>query len=252
MKPTAKISNSTNELLGLCALLFFACILLLLNLNDYALRIYDEARRAVNAFEMWDSKRWLVTTYEYKPDMWGTKPPLLIWCQALMIEMLGPTKLAVRLPSALAGLATVSLLFVFSYKKIGRWPAGLLASFALLTASGYLKTKHSVRSGDFDALLVCWCAYYLIAFFCYIETGRMRSLIRYRLWSAACCVDQKRGWFAVSTRSFAISHYTVKALGAPGESSLLHQYASMFVRGSKVLPSKRTGESWFSTSSLAK
>lgn len=162
--------------------LFFLLLLigfyfpLFVHLDSFALRIYDEARRAVNAFEMWQTGNLLVTTYEFEPEMWGTKPPLLIWCQALMIELLGPTVLAVRLPSALAGLATAILLFGFAYRKLGGWPAGLLASFALLTANAYLKSSHSARTGDFDALLVLFCTGYLLAFFLYLESKQARYL----------------------------------------------------------------------------
>lgn len=162
--------------------LFFLLLLvgfyfpLFVHLDSFSLRIYDEARRAVNAFEMWQTGDLLVTTYEFEPEMWGTKPPLLIWCQALMIELLGPTVLAIRLPSALAGLATALLLFGFAYRKLGGWPAGLTASFALLTANAYLKSSHSVRTGDFDALLVLFCTAYLLAFFLYLESKQTRYL----------------------------------------------------------------------------
>lgn len=121
------------------ALLFISFLFpLFLHLDSFSLRIYDEARRAVNSFEMWQSGNWLVTTYEFKPDMWGTKPPFLIWCQASCMQILGPTALAVRLPSAIAGLATVVLLFVFAFRKLGGWPAGLVSSFTLLTSYGFL------------------------------------------------------------------------------------------------------------------
>lgn len=149
---------------------------LFLHLDSFSLRIYDEARRAVNAFEMWQSGNWLVTTFQFKPEMWGTKPPLLIWCQSALMQILGPTVLAVRLPSALAGLATAILLFLFAFRKLGGWPAGILASLSLLTANAFLKSSHSARTGDFDAMLVFFCTVYLLAFFTYLENKRARYL----------------------------------------------------------------------------
>lgn len=171
-------SNSRPQLTPLFFLLLLIGFYfpLFAHLDSFSLRIYDEARRAVNAFEMWQSGNFLVTTYEFKPEMWGTKPPLLIWCQSTMMRIFGPTVLAVRLPSALAGLATAILLFWFAFRKLGGWPAGLIASFALLTANAFLKSSHSARTGDFDGLLVLFCTSYLLAFFLYLENKQTRYL----------------------------------------------------------------------------
>lgn len=54
---------------------------LFLHLDSHALQIYDEARRGVNAMEMYLHGFGLVSRYEGQADMWGIKPPLLIWIQ---------------------------------------------------------------------------------------------------------------------------------------------------------------------------
>lgn len=150
---------------------------LFLHLDHMSLRLWDEARRGVNAFEMAQSGNLLVTTYEGKPEMWGTKPPFQIWLQAGLMKLLGYGELALRLPSALAGLATVVLLILFSWRILNKTLAGFLAGLVLLTTPGYVGA-HVARSGDFDAMLTLWETVYLLAFFtfiCQTDTRKRRK-----------------------------------------------------------------------------
>ena len=147
------------------ALFAVACYFpLFLHLDHMSVRLWDEARRAVNAFEMAQNGNLLVTHYEGAPEMWGTKPPLLIWCQAFFMKTIGYNEVALRLPSALAALAAVVLLVLFSWKVLKRPLAGFLAGLVLLTTQGYAGA-HVARSGDFDSLLTLWETGYLLAFF---------------------------------------------------------------------------------------
>lgn len=93
---------------------------LFLRLDFIGLELWDEARRGVNALEMLINGNWLVTHYDGQPEMWGTKPPFLIWCQVLCMKSLGINELAIRLPSALAALATVVVLILFSHRRCGK------------------------------------------------------------------------------------------------------------------------------------
>lgn len=147
------------------ALFAVACYFpLFLHLDHMSVRLWDEARRAVNAFEMTQNGNLLVTHYDGAPEMWGTKPPLLIWCQAFFMKLIGHNEIALRLPSALAALATIVLLVLFSWKVLKRPLAGFLAGLVLLTTKGYIGA-HVARSGDFDSLLTLWETSYLLAFF---------------------------------------------------------------------------------------
>jgi 4-amino-4-deoxy-L-arabinose transferase-like glycosyltransferase len=145
------------------------------DLGRAPIQSWDEARQAVNAFEMLSSGgQWLVTTFEHQPDLWNTKPPLLIWLQVLSMRALGPTALAVRLPSLLATLGTVGLLYGAG-RGVGRPALGLLAGALLVTMAGYLG-PHVARSGDYDALLCGLVLGQVLATFFYVETGRHRYL----------------------------------------------------------------------------
>jgi 4-amino-4-deoxy-L-arabinose transferase-like glycosyltransferase len=145
------------------------------DLTQAPIQTWDEARQAVNAFEMLRSGgHWLVTTFGHQPDLGNTKPPLLIWLQALSMGLLGPSELAVRLPSLLAALGTVGLLYAAG-RGVGRPAWGLLAGAILTTTQGYLG-PHLARSGDYEALLCLWVLGQVLATFAYAETGRRRYL----------------------------------------------------------------------------
>ena len=149
---------------------------LVFDLGRAPLQTWDEARQAVNAFEMLHSGgQWLVTTFAHRPDLWNTKPPLLIWLQTGSMAVLGPTPLAVRLPTLLATLGTVGLLYAAG-RRLGRPGLGLLAGALLVTMPAYLG-PHVGRSGDYDALLSMWVLAQLLATFAYAETTRRRYLV---------------------------------------------------------------------------
>ena len=137
------------------AIVLIACWFLLFNqLGSAPLRFWDESRLAINAIEMSESGRLLVTTYEGQPDAWNTKPPLMIWLQALAIKLFGIGLVPLRLPAALAALATVMSLYFFLGKRLSPW-SGLAAAMALLATPGYVMV-HCARNGEYDSLLVLW------------------------------------------------------------------------------------------------
>ncbi|AMM50783.1 hypothetical protein TH61_05760 [Rufibacter sp. DG15C] len=144
-------------------------------LGTLPIRMWDESRLANNAFEMYDTGHLLVTTFEYSPDLWNTKPPLLIWLQAGLMHLLGVNEWAVRLPSAVAGLLTCALLFFFSLRYLKSFWFGFIAVLVLITAEGYV-TEHGTRTGDYDALLTLFTTLSALAFFAYCETKRTRYL----------------------------------------------------------------------------
>lgn len=147
---------------------------LFLHLDVLALHLWDEGRRAVNAFEMVQSGHLLIPTYNGNPDMWGTKPPLLIWLQSFFMWMLGYTELAVRLPSALAGLSIVLLLLWFCRRQLGDPITGYFAGLVLLTFPGFFTQAHSFRSGDYDALLTLWLTGGLLFFYIFLQSEAPR------------------------------------------------------------------------------
>ncbi len=147
---------------------------LFLHLDHLSLRLWDEGRRAVNAFDMLQNGNWLVTHYAGEPEMWGTKPPFLIWCQAIFMKLLGYNELAVRLPAALAGLGTIFILILFSRRVLKKTMIGFFAGLVLLSTRGYI-SEHVTRSGDFDALLTFFLTGSLLCFFLMIRWNGNRK-----------------------------------------------------------------------------
>ena len=162
----------TQLLLLLAVLAFFP---LLFELGRNPVQLWDESRVAVNAVNMALHGHWLVPSFDGAPDHWNTKPPLLIWLQALDFKLFGFSTWALRLPTAVASVTTVFLVFRFAARVLQRPLAGFFGGLVLVTCAGYVKL-HVARTGDYDALLTMWETIVWICFFQYLETGRARYL----------------------------------------------------------------------------
>lgn len=157
-------------------LLLAAYFPIFLHLDSIPIQLWDESRLATNAVEMSQDGNFITTHFYHRPDMWNTKPPLMIWLQTLSIKALGVGELAIRLPSAMAALLTVALLFVFGLRFTGKPYLGLFAGWVLITTHQYIEL-HGTRTGDYDALLVLFITAYLLAYFAWTETGKTQHLI---------------------------------------------------------------------------
>lgn len=149
---------------------------LFMHLDTMPLRMWDEARQAISAYEMLHSGDWLVAHFYGQPDMWSTKPPMLIWLQTTFFAILGPGELALRLPSAIAAFLTGWFLLRFTTRQLGTPWLGLLACLILYTGEGYIH-MHVARSGDYDALLVLFMTTSAWALFSWSVDGRARDLL---------------------------------------------------------------------------
>ncbi|MGB0916518.1 MAG: ArnT family glycosyltransferase [Flavobacteriales bacterium] len=152
-------------------------------LDALPVRIYDEARAAVNAQEMLRNSDWLEPHFEGTPDMWATKPPLLIWCQSALMKVIGQNEWAVRLPSAIAAFLTCITLLFFSILHIRSSWFGAIVMLALITINGYVE-NHSTRTGDYDALLTLFTTISGLSFFLYTERKGNKFLLLFFLFTA--------------------------------------------------------------------
>ncbi len=160
----------SRRVLGLLCLLGCAYLVLFHHLGTRPFHMWDESRSAQNAMEMANSGDLLVTRFAGKPDHWNTKPPLLTWMQAGLLGAGLRPETAVRLPSALAALATLLLLVWYCATRVeDGWRTGLLAAFIVISSYGYVGV-HVARTGDFDALLSLFVLIYCLAFFEYVES----------------------------------------------------------------------------------
>lgn len=161
--------------IGFLLFLVVCCLPLFLNLDSLGLRLWDESRRGVNALEMAEYGNWLVPHFMGSPDVWGTKPPMLVWFQAMFLKLIPSPEWAIRLPSALAGLCT-ALLLVWASKRILERPlVGCFAAIVLLTSNIYIEA-HGAIAGDFDALLSLWLTGQVCCFFLFLKEKENRWL----------------------------------------------------------------------------
>ncbi len=152
-------------LLAACAL-FLGC-----DTGLHPIVLWDESRVVVNALEMSRTGFGLVTTYDFKPDLWNTKPPLLVWLIAGCIRLFGPSEWAVRTPSFLASLATVALVMRFSW-RLARSPFVAASASVLLALSPGFFGVHAGQSADYEMLLCLFTTAYLLLLFELVHTAR--------------------------------------------------------------------------------
>ncbi|MBV9864321.1 MAG: glycosyltransferase family 39 protein [Abitibacteriaceae bacterium] len=88
------------------------------------------------------------------------KPPLLYWLTALSMRLLGFTPFAARLPSALAGILSVWIVFWLGTRQ---WNAvvGACSAIVVATSIGFSLMARQVM---FDALLTAWMSTSLVCF----------------------------------------------------------------------------------------
>lgn len=146
------------------------------HLDSAPIRIWDEARNAENAYAMTQTGNPIVTYCDGEVDYWNTKPPLLIWVQVIFIHILGYNELAIRLPSALAGLVLCLSLVYFSKKYLQDAWFGFITTLLLICCGGFV-CFHGTRSGDYDTLLTLFTTGFGLSLFVYLETNRSRYMM---------------------------------------------------------------------------
>lgn len=161
----------TKEKIASGLLLLIAAWTLFYRLDAVPMNLWDESRQANNALEMYLSGNWFYSTYDFRPDDWNTKPHLLIVLQALTMKLTGgPSLLALRLPSAIAGFLTIWVWFSFIYRRHGYTMAAFW-TFIILSCGGF-NVYHITRTGDYDALLTLFISLTNISLF-RIFTGKV-------------------------------------------------------------------------------
>jgi 4-amino-4-deoxy-L-arabinose transferase-like glycosyltransferase len=145
------------------------------HLDSMPIRLWDESRLAINAYEMHKHGNYIVTHFDREPDMWNSKPPLMIWFQVFFMKILGVNELAVRLPSAIATLLTCLGILFFFVRYFKDFWLGFASVMVLITTYGYV-AMHVTRSGDYDALLVFNTTLSGLAFFAYTEHNKNKYL----------------------------------------------------------------------------
>ena len=157
----------------LAGLLALFAVFMFVDLRTPPIIIWDESRLAVNALEMYQGGWSLVTTYGFAPDLWNTKPPLMIWLMTASLHLFGPSELALRLPSMIAAVGTLAIVFTFVRTNTKSLAAASLAVVLLGTSVGFYG-EHGARTADYDALLCFFTTAYLALLFRNLHRRRPR------------------------------------------------------------------------------
>jgi 4-amino-4-deoxy-L-arabinose transferase-like glycosyltransferase len=161
----------------LAALLALAAVLYLwaLSKNGWANDYYSAAVRSMAG--SWHD--FLYGSFDAKGLMTVDKPPLALWVEALSVKALGFNSLAILVPQALMGVASVGLLHDLTRRRWGR-AAGAVAGLCLaLTPVVVAISRHN----NPDALLVLCSVGALWCFVRALEQGATKWLV-----AAGVCV----------------------------------------------------------------
>lgn len=146
-------------------------------MENLPLKKWDESLFAIRALYLLEEGDILFDYRDYHPDApWylSTKPPFTTLLQTASFALLGPTRLALRLPIALFGLGCVVLAFGFAVRVWGSSLAGFFAGWMLISAPGFID-EHVARTGDQDVALTFYMLGALLAFFHYERAQDLRK-----------------------------------------------------------------------------
>src|SRR3954454_966073 len=155
--------------LGLLIVLAGVLNLWALDQNGWANQYYSAAVRSMAS--SWHA--FLYGSFDAAGVMTVDKPPLALWVQALSVKVFGFHPLAMLVPEALMGVATVGLVYDLVRRPFGR-PAGFVAGLTLaLTPIAVAISRHN----NPDALLILCCVAALWFVVRGLEDGRTRWLV---------------------------------------------------------------------------
>ncbi len=164
-----------------------ASALLFWNLGSKPLENWDEGIHANVSLEMARKGAWF--DLSYRDALYTAKPPLKFWLTAPLFAMLGETELAVRIWSAVAGVATALLLAFWAWRSSRSVRLALLAGGVFL--AGRFVLFHAFRTGETDGLLTLFIVAALYAY--WRSWQRPRWLLAFGILTG----------LAVMTKSFA-------------------------------------------------
>src|SRR4051794_19279516 len=155
--------------LGLLVVLAGFLNLWALDQNGWANQYYSAAVRSMAS--SWHA--FLYGSFDAAGVMTVDKPPLALWVQALSVKVFGFHPLAMLVPEALMGVATVVLVYDLVRRPFGR-PARFVAGLTLaLTPIAVAISRHN----NPDALLILCCVAALWFVVRGLEDGRTRWLV---------------------------------------------------------------------------
>jgi 4-amino-4-deoxy-L-arabinose transferase-like glycosyltransferase len=155
----------------LALLLVLAAVLNLwaLDQNGWANEYYSAAVRSMSS--SWHN--FLYGSFDASGVMTVDKPPLALWVQAASVKVFGFSSLAILVPQALMGVASVALVYDLTRRRFGRVAGGVAGLVLALTPMTVAISRHN----NPDALLVLCCVAALWFAVRALEDGRTKWLV---------------------------------------------------------------------------
>lgn len=153
-------------------------IAIAIHLGGFPLLDADEGRNAEVGREMAATNDYVMPRLDGLPYL--DKPVVYFAAEAALMEVLGPTELAARLPAYLFTLATAALLFWFA-RRLWGGDAGYVAAIVFLSMP---LTIAFARTVIFDSALTFFCVAALICFYLAIEGDGRAGRLAVIAWAA--------------------------------------------------------------------
>jgi 4-amino-4-deoxy-L-arabinose transferase-like glycosyltransferase len=151
------------------ALLIFCVLLLLANLGGAALFEPDESRNAEKAREILLLRNWITPHENFLPVL--DKPIFFYWLIALAYQLFGVSEWSARLPSALAALGCLVVVYRFARMGRGVW-AARWSMLILLTSTEFFLLARVVIS---DMTLTFFITVALVSFYSAVRSENQRT-----------------------------------------------------------------------------
>lgn len=167
--PAIKLNPIDWALLLLCSIPAFYL------LGTPAIYIWDEAVYVNASLDMAHGASWLVPVH----GGYNTKPPLVLWLQALSLMIIPSAEWAVRLPSAMA-VTGILIVLVSGLKRWGFdvWTR-MLVMVCFVGHEGFIR-HHISRTGDLDAVMTFFVVIYVVVVLDAIHQKKFTS--KHSLW----------------------------------------------------------------------
>ncbi|MBI4426771.1 MAG: glycosyltransferase family 39 protein [Candidatus Kerfeldbacteria bacterium] len=155
MVPALSLANSNTTarqrlVVALLVVAIVSSFILFWRLGDKPLENWDEGIHANVTLEMYRQGAWL--DLSYRDELYTAKPPLSFWMRAALFTVFGETELAIRLWSAVAGVATTLLLSYWAWQVFGNARMAVLTGVLFVT--GRYVLFHAFRTGETDGLFM--------------------------------------------------------------------------------------------------
>lgn len=132
-------------------------------LGSVELMSLNEGRRALAIQEMVFSGDWLLP--HLNGQLYLTKPPLFYWLSSTFAMLGGVNEWTLRLPSALAAIAVLWMVYRYTFKQAGSW-AALFSVQILVSNLGFVMLG---RRAEIEMLLTALCVGSILSALQYIQ-----------------------------------------------------------------------------------